>query len=67
MRLLTSPTGFAILLTCLSLNASFLKDDASELNLTHSETIAGNLINISTPAILWSFDTISVLGVFAWR
>ena len=59
MRLLTSATDFAILQTRLSLNASFLKDDASELNSTYSETIAGNLINISTPAILWSFDTIS--------
>lgn len=34
-------------------------ENASELNSTHSETIAGKPMNISTPAILWSFDTIS--------
>ena len=28
-------------------------------NSTHSETIAGKPIDISLPAILWSFDTIS--------
>ena len=38
---------------------SFFKEDASERNTTHSATIAGKLINISIPAILWSFDTIS--------
>ena len=64
---LTSAIGFAILSTCLSLSASFLKDDASELNLIRSETMAGKLINISTPAILWSFDTISLSAFCAWQ
>ena len=37
-----------------------LKEDASELNPAHSEIITGKLINISTPAIIRSFDTISI-------
>ena len=56
---LTSATGFAILQTYLSQSAAFLEEDASESNSTHSATIARKLINISLPAILWSFDTIS--------
>ena len=55
---LTPATGFAILQTYLSQSASFLGEDASEPNSTHSATSAGKLINISIPAILWSFDTI---------
>ena len=31
---------------------------ASEPNAIHSFAVAEKLINISTPAILWSFDTI---------
>ena len=48
-------------------NAAFIEGAASERNTTHSATIAGKLINISLPAILWSFDTISVLAFFVLR
>ena len=61
---LTPATGFAILSTCLSLTASFLKENASESNLNPSLGVAGKSINISLPAILWSFDTISLLTFF---
>ena len=57
---LTPATGFAILQTYLFLNASFLGEDASESNSTYSSAMPGKLINISIPAILWSFDTICV-------
>ena len=57
---LTPTTGFAMLETYLFTYASFLKENASEFNITHSLTIAGKLINISIPAILWSYDTIFV-------
>ena len=59
---LTPTTGFAMLETYLFINASFLEENVSEFNLTHSLTITGKLINISIPAILWSYDTISELA-----
>ena len=63
---LTLATGFAILQTYLSQSASVLEDDASEPNAIHSSTSAGKLINISIPAILWSFDTIFLSTFYAW-
>ena len=39
---------------------SLPEKDASNPNSTHSSTMVVKLINISIPAILWSFDTISV-------
>ena len=42
-----------------------IDENASESNPTHSETIAGKLIDISFPAILGSYDTISGLAVSA--
>jgi hypothetical protein len=62
---LTPTTGFAMLETYLFTYASFIEENTSEFNLTHSSTITGKLINISIPAILWSYDTISVLTSFA--
>ena len=55
---LTPATGFAILETYFSLSASFLNEAASETDSTHSAMIAGKLMDISIPALLWSYDTI---------
>ena len=40
-------------------NAAFLEAVANERNAIHPETISGKSINIGTPAIIRSFDTIS--------
>ena len=43
---------------------SLPEKDASNPNSTHSSTMVVKLINISIPAILWSFDTISVSAFY---
>ena len=63
---LTPAISFAILQTYLYPSASVvLEEDASESNANHSSTSAGKIMNISIPAILWSFDTISVSTSYA--
>ena len=59
-KIFTHPlAGFAILQTRRSFRASFFEENASESNATHSETIAGKLIDISIPAILWSYGRVA--------
>ena len=51
---------FCYSLKMFTVNRIISQRNGSDSNSTHSSTIVAKLINISIPAILWSFDTICV-------